>query len=117
MRRPQVRDAGPAKEDVIEVEVARAEGDTVRLSRLTIPASATLEQALALGCRAGLLRPEELGELGVAVFGRRRAPQEHLQPGDRIELLGPLLADPKEARQRRVAHRRAAGGRDRWRPG
>ena len=112
-----MRDAGEAGEDVIEVEVARADAGTVRLSRLKIPAAATLEQALALACRAGLLRPEELGELGVAVFGRRRTPQERLHPGDRIELLGPLLADPKEARQRRVAHRRAAGGRDRWHPG
>ncbi len=100
----------------IEIEVACVENGAVRLTRLTIPAATTLEHALALACRAGLVRAEDLGGLGVAVFGRRRSPEERLHHGDRIELLGPLLIDPKAARQRRVAHRRAAGGRDRWRP-
>ena len=99
----------------IEIEVARAENGSVRLTRLTIPAATTLQRALELACHAGLIRAGDLDELGVAVFGRRRSPEERLHDGDRIELLGRLLIDPKEARQRRVAHRRAAGGRDRWR--
>lgn len=104
-------------EATIEIEVARVEKETVHLGRLTIPADATLEQALELACRAGLVRADALGDLGVAVFGRRRSPEERLCPGDRIELLGPLRADPKEARRRRVAHRRVAGGRDKWSAG
>ncbi len=100
----------------IEIEIARAQGGAVRLSRLAIPAGATLAQAIELACRAGLVRADELAALGVSVFGQRRSPQERLHPGDRVELLGPLLVDPKEARQRRVAHRRAAGGRDKWHP-
>jgi putative ubiquitin-RnfH superfamily antitoxin RatB of RatAB toxin-antitoxin module len=101
----------------MEIEIARVEKGAVRLDRLVVPAAATLAQALELACGAGLLRSDELGDVGIAVFGQRRAPEEALHPGDRIELLGPLRADPKLARQRRVAHRRATDGRDKWRAG
>jgi putative ubiquitin-RnfH superfamily antitoxin RatB of RatAB toxin-antitoxin module len=40
---------------------------------------------------------------GVAVFGVQATPQTVLNEGDRVELLRPLLIDPKEARRRRAA--------------
>ena len=48
---------------------------------------------------------DDLESVGVAVFGVQATPGTVLQDGDRIELLRPLLVDPKEARRRR------AGGR------
>ena len=38
-----------------------------------------------------------------AVFGERAEPARLLAHGDRIELLRPLIADPKDARRRRAA--------------
>ena len=38
----------------------------------------------------------------VAVFGERVALTQPLQPGDRVELLRPLQADPKDARRQRA---------------
>jgi len=40
---------------------------------------------------------------GLAVFGVQATPQTLLVDGDRVELLRPLLIDPKEARRRRAA--------------
>jgi putative ubiquitin-RnfH superfamily antitoxin RatB of RatAB toxin-antitoxin module len=55
---------------------------------------------------------------GYAVFGHLKDLDASLGSGDRIEILAPLEADPKEARQQRVnSVRRAraqAGAFDRW---
>ena len=40
-----------------------------------------------------------------AVHGVRVAPDARLREGDRLELLRPLLADPKDARRRRAESR------------
>ena len=43
---------------------------------------------------------------GYAVFGERATPSTPLRDGDRVELLRPLQADPKDARRRRAAEQR-----------
>ncbi|KGQ20227.1 hypothetical protein LF41_763 [Lysobacter dokdonensis DS-58] len=40
---------------------------------------------------------------GLALHGVRTSPQTVLRGGDRIELLRPLVADPKDARRARAA--------------
>jgi len=42
---------------------------------------------------------------GHAVFGERVGRETTLRDGDRLELLQPLRADPKEARRRRASRR------------
>ena len=66
-----------------------------------LPAGATLADALAA---AGWGSVE--GVSGYAVFGVNAALGAVLQEGDRVELLRPLLRDPKEARRRRALKRR-----------
>ena len=39
---------------------------------------------------------------GVAIFGERVERDARLHDGDRVELLRPLLIDPKDARRRRA---------------
>ncbi|MCL7713580.1 RnfH family protein [Stenotrophomonas mori] len=65
-------------------ELVVAEGCTV--------AEAVAEAALETGG----------GVLALAVHGQLVRPQQRLREGDRIELLRPLLADPKENRRRRA---------------
>jgi putative ubiquitin-RnfH superfamily antitoxin RatB of RatAB toxin-antitoxin module len=46
-----------------------------------------------------------------AIFGQRVEGDSPLRDGDRVELLRPLQADPKEARRQRVERRRRAPGK------
>ena len=49
------------------------------------------------------------GIAGQAVFGERAETDTVLRDGDRLELLRPLRADPKDARRRRAALQRTRG--------
>jgi uncharacterized protein len=66
-----------------------------------LPPGATVADAVAA---SGLLAQHDLdpGELGFAIFGRRARGDAQLAEGDRVELTGPLLVDPKVARARRA---------------
>lgn len=104
-------------ERTIRVELAWSESGTVRRAEFRIHEGATIAEAIRTALGQGLLDESRVAGAEVAVFGKRRAPDEILRDGDRIELPGPLKVDPKLARQRRVAHRRAAQERDKWRGG
>ena len=84
--------AGPIRVEVIRAWPGRFESTT-----LALPDGATLGDALAA---SGL--PLD-GITGFAVFGEREDPAYRLRDGDRVELLRPLQADPKDARRRRAS--------------
>ena len=67
---------------------------------LELPVGATLSDALAA---AGWSDAE--GISGYAIFGVNAVLDTVLRDGDRVELLRPLLMDPKEARRRRALKR------------
>ena len=54
-----------------------------------------------------LRRHSELdgGNLRLGIFGKQVRPEQLLRDGDRVEILRPLAADPKEARRRRARRR------------
>ncbi len=80
----------------MKVEVIQAWPRRFEAKTLELPEDATAGEALAA---SGF----ETGELaGVAVFGVNVELSARLRDGDRLELLRPLLADPKEARRRRA---------------
>lgn len=76
--------------------------------QVDLPETACVADALALGLpRLQAIQPTvEADPARLAVFGRPVALQDRLHPGDRIELLRPLLADPKQARRQRAQRRR-----------
>lgn len=84
----------------------------VELRSLELPDAATLGEALAAIDEPTLRQALSAGRLSAAVFGQVRSPVDLLSDGDRIELLEGLRVDPKLARQRRVAVRRAQAARD-----
>jgi putative ubiquitin-RnfH superfamily antitoxin RatB of RatAB toxin-antitoxin module len=90
------------KAGLVRIEVIRAWPHRHESRTLDMPAGATVGEAIA----ASGLGTE--GVAGVAVFGERVESARVLQDGDRVELLGPLLADPKEARRRRAQSTDAA---------
>jgi putative ubiquitin-RnfH superfamily antitoxin RatB of RatAB toxin-antitoxin module len=82
---------------VITVEVVLAWPDRAALKVLTLAEGTTVAEAIAL---AGI---EGSGQCpAVAVHGLLAKPDQVLREGDRVELLRPLLADPKDNRRRRA---------------
>lgn len=87
----------------------RDECDVV-LRVLRLPEEATIDQALgALGepLASELRLRIERADLAVAVYGKPRPLDAVLHEGDRIELVGELAAEPKEARRLRVQQQRS----------
>lgn len=81
----------------MNIEVVLARPRRVESVRLDVPLGTTVGEAVA---RSGLGLE---GVAALAVHGVRVEPDALLREGDRIELLRPLQADPKEARRRRAA--------------
>ena len=82
---------------MIRVEVIRAWPRRFESMVLELAEGATLQDALA----ASGFQLDEI--TGFAVFGERETLAYRLRDGDRVELLRPLQADPKEARRRRAS--------------
>ncbi|WP_414496510.1 RnfH family protein [Stenotrophomonas maltophilia] len=82
---------------MIEVEVVLAWPQRVLSRRLRLEDGATVADAIAAAALEG-----SDGCPAVAVHGVLARAQQALLEGDRIELLRPLLADPKDNRRRRA---------------
>jgi putative ubiquitin-RnfH superfamily antitoxin RatB of RatAB toxin-antitoxin module len=83
----------------VRVEVVHALADRQVVVALQLPQGATAEQAVAM---SGLPAAGQRLGIGGKVVGATRV----LRDGDRVELLRPLAADPKEARRLRARRRR-----------
>lgn len=91
--------------DVIYAEVAR-----VWRCRLELPAEATVGEALGSAADQMSSWPLAAREANrLAVFGRDVEASYRLKDGDRLELLRPLLCDPKDARRQRARQGPAPG--------
>ena len=93
----------------IEVIVAWAVPGQALLRPVQVAPGTTVEQALLA---SGVLRdvPEiDLATHPVGIYGKEKPLDTVLRPLDRIEIYRPLVADPKESRRRRAAHKAAAG--------
>lgn len=81
----------------MRVQVLLAWPDRYVSRELALAEGATAAEAVAAAALPGSEQAE-----AVAVHGVIARPQQVLHEGDRVELLRPLLADPKEARRRRA---------------
>jgi len=104
---------------MIEVEVrwlaSEAGGPAVVCcERLSLPHAARVSEALAALDRPELRNHLDARNLSVAIYGETASLQSPLHDGDRIELLAPLLADPKQSRARRALVQRRRQGDARW---
>lgn len=91
----------------IDIEVVYAEPARQWRVPLRVPAGTTAQAAIAasgLALRIPHLRvdPDSIG-----VFGRLVPPETRLRDGDRVEILRPLVADPKALRRARAATARS----------
>jgi putative ubiquitin-RnfH superfamily antitoxin RatB of RatAB toxin-antitoxin module len=91
--------------DSIRVEVIYALPDRAWSAVLDLPIGAIASEALAgsgFAMRIPGFNPESLG---YAIFGKTISATTLLRDGDRLELLRPLIADPKQARRARAKRR------------
>ena len=86
----------------MKVEVIQAWPRRFESRWLELPEGTTVQQAVMA---SGL---DLAGVAAYAVFGQRVDGGQALADGDRLELLHPLSADPKEARRKRAATGRQA---------
>ncbi|MCL2345240.1 MAG: RnfH family protein [Desulfobulbus sp.] len=89
--------------DALDIEVCYARADKQEVVRLSLPAGATLGQALEA---SGLLLkyPEiDLGKNKFGIYARLSKTDTVLRDRDRVEIYRPLIADPKEVRKQRAA--------------
>lgn len=77
----------------MKVEVVSAQPDGAAVVTVTLPAGATVRDALAAAAMEGE---------AVGIFGKRASMETRLADGDRVEIYRPLAIDPKEARRRRA---------------
>jgi len=94
-------------EDRRRVEVAYARKDEQRI--LSVAAGQELTVKVAIE-QSGILRrfPEiDLTVNRVGVFGKLAQLDQILEPGDRVEIYRPLIADPKAMRKQRTAQGKA----------
>src|SRR5690606_35159473 len=92
----RLRARGRRRLTAMRVQVVRAWPERFDAEELDLPRGATVADALAA------TRLPLDGVAGVAVHGTRVREDTPLAGGDRIELLGPLVADPNERRRRRA---------------
>ena len=85
----------------LKVEVVDARAAHAEIIQLSLPAGATLRDALRA---SGFKVDAEKQACGV--FGKRAALDRVLSDGDRVEIYRPLAMDPKEARRRRAARKK-----------
>lgn len=104
------------KVEYIAIEVACAEAKRQTVIALDVPAGCTAGEAIG---RSGIFTRHpaiDPATCGFGIFGREVAPDRVLAAGERVEVLRPLVEDPRErrrrlARQGRSMSERSAGGR------
>ena len=89
----------------IEVELVQAWPQQCDSIRLRLPAGASVAEALGRAVEAGFAPATGADPACLAVFGKTASPSTRLRDGDRIELLRPLLADPKQRRRERAGNK------------
>ena len=88
----------------MQVEVVLAWSERYNAVLLELPEGATVAEAVAA---SGL--SSDPPPVAQAIHGLMARPDQVLRDGDRVELLRPLLLDPKEARRRRAGPSKKAG--------
>ena len=90
----------------IHVTVCYPSSPQPLLHVLTLAEGSTVGDALQA---SGIVVPGlDLATCPVGVFGKKKAPDTVLRDGDRVEIYRPLVADPMDARRRRVAKKAAS---------
>lgn len=87
----------------IRVEVCYARPEVQAMVALSVPAGTTALQAAQQSGLSGRYPEIDLAKQPLGIRGKRVEAGRALEEGDRLEILRPLTADPKETRRRLAA--------------
>lgn len=98
----------------MEIEVVYAAVERQALLTVAAPVGTTVRAAVGMSAMAEAFPELDLSNCPVGIFGKviTDAGTRIVQPGDRIEIYRPLLADPKEIRRLRAAKAAEAKARN-----
>jgi len=101
-------------EETITVEVAYATPEKQKIISLTVSSTCTAREAVEQSGMNTYFEGLDLTSIPLGVFGNALgvrglpvAEAYQLNPGDRVEMYRPLIADPKEVRRQRAAEAQA----------
>ena len=94
----------------VQVEIVYALPDGYWRHHVSLPDGAVVADALAEAAAALAAAEISVDPSCLAVFGKTVEPRTRLRDGDRIELLRPLLVNPRDARTRRASTSRKRQG-------
>jgi putative ubiquitin-RnfH superfamily antitoxin RatB of RatAB toxin-antitoxin module len=86
----------------ITVQVCYATDTLQFLRELRLESGATIQQALDVSGLALEVPGIDLATMAVGIYGKKKTLDTVLREHDRVEVYRPLIADPKNARRRRV---------------
>ncbi|MDG6896166.1 RnfH family protein [Volucribacter amazonae] len=92
----------------IQIELAYALPDHYYLKTLQVDRGSTIQSAIL---QSGILQQYteiDLRQNKIGIFSRPAKLTDVVNPGDRIEIYRPLLADPKEIRRKRAEQQKEA---------
>ena len=87
---------------MLRIEVIHAQPARCWSVQVELPAGATVADALDAAAMETKVPGLVVDVARLAVFGRSVTLSSPLHDGDRVEILRPLLADPKQARRQRA---------------
>ena len=100
-----------AGSEPLRVEVAYARADRQIVIPLSVPAGATLGDAIRESGITAVFPEIDLAQQRVGVFGKLAPLDRALVDGDRVEIYRPLVGDPKEIRRQLAAEGKTMGRR------
>ncbi|NGX16384.1 RnfH family protein [Wenzhouxiangella sp. XN24] len=101
-------------DETIEVEVAYARPERQLILAVEVPRGTSAAEAVRLSGIEEKFPEIDLGSQRLGIFGKLCKADRELNPGDRVEIYRPLLADPRAARRELAAAGKSMGkgGRD-----
>ncbi|MCW8945624.1 MAG: RnfH family protein [Sedimenticola sp.] len=90
-----------------DVEVAYAKADEQAILTITAEEGLTVRQAVERSRITERFPEIDIENSKFGIFGKAAKADAVLNPGDRVEIYRPLIADPKVARKKRAAEGKA----------
>lgn len=101
-------------DETIEVEVAYAAPERQLILKVEVPQGTSAAEAVRLSGIEEKFPEIDLQSQRLGIFGKLCKADKALNPGDRVEIYRPLLADPRASRRELAAAGKSMGksGRD-----
>ncbi|MBY6093942.1 RnfH family protein [Priestia flexa] len=98
--------------EMMQVEVVYALPDEAFIRKLMVPVGSTAEAAIEASGVLVRFPDIDLSKLKIGIFSRTVKLTQVLEPGERVEIYRPLIADPREVRKRRAEKAKSEGRAD-----